>query len=154
MGTRTLICPMSTERIDKGVVRIAAVITASTLGAAVALAAVAEEILLVVAIIVALDYAVRVLTPLKYSPIGWAAARTAAGLGWNPQPMDKAPKIFAVRVGWLMAMTAVGLFFVSPWAAAGVALALVAFNLLDGILDFCVGCYLYTYVVFPALGER
>jgi len=67
--------------------------------------------------------------------------------------MDKAPKIFAVRVGWIMALAVVGLFFVSPWAAAGVALTLMAFNLLDGLLDLCVGCYIYTYAVLPTFGE-
>ena len=153
MTTRTLICPMSTERVDKTVVRITALLTASVLAASVILAVVAEEVLLAIVLGVATDYAVRVLTPLKYSPIGWTAARMAAGLGLTPQPMDKAPKIFAVRVGWIMAVIAVGLFFGSPWAAAGVALALMAFNLLDGVLGFCVGCYFYTYVMLPAFGE-
>ena len=152
MGTRALICPMSTERIDKNVVRITAVITAVVLATAVALAAVSDEILLAIAIAVAADFAVRVVSS-RPSPIGWIAARLAARLHLRAEPMDRAPKMFAVRVGLIMAVAAVALFFVSPWAAAGVALGLMAFNLLDGLVDLCVGCYIYTYVVLPTFGE-
>ena len=35
-----------------------------------------------------------------------------------------------------------------------VAFTLAALNLVDGVLNFCVGCYLYTYVVLPPLRTR
>ena len=54
----------------------------------------------------------------------------------------------------IFAIASVALFFVSPVSAIGVGLALMVFNLLDGVFDVCVGCYTYTYVVLPVFGEK
>jgi len=59
-----------------------------------------------------------------------------------------------VRVGFIFAASSVGLFFVDPTIAIGVGLALMVFNLLDGVLDICVGCYFYTYVSLPLFGNK
>ncbi|HAJ01436.1 MAG TPA: hypothetical protein DCL97_12255 [Dehalococcoidia bacterium] len=80
------------------------------------------------------DYAVRVFTS-QLSPIGWLGRQLTRRLGMKPKPMDKAPKIFAVRVGFIFAASSVGLFFADPTIAIGVGQGLMAFNLLDGVLD-------------------
>ena len=48
------------------------------------------------------DYAVRVFTS-QLNPIGWLGRQLTRRLGMKPKPMDKAPKIFAVRVGFIFA---------------------------------------------------
>jgi len=68
--------------------------------------------------------------------------------------MNKGPKIFAWRIGFLMAVVSLGLLFVSPQASVIVAVALAGFNILDGVLNFCVGCVLYSYVVLPMFGSE
>ena len=80
------------------------------------------------------DYAVRVFTS-QISPIGWLGRQLTRRLGMKPKPMDKAPKIFAVRVGFIFAASSVGLFFADPTTAIGVGQGLMGFNLLDGVLD-------------------
>ena len=99
------------------------------------------------------DYAVRMFTH-NLSPIGWLGHQLTRRLRMTPKQMDKAPKIFAVRVGFIFAASSVGLFFVDPTIAIGVGLALLAFNLLDGVLDIRVGCYFYTYVSLPLFGQK
>ena len=144
---KSLICPISTERIDETVVRITAFITAAMI-ALYATTGIVYFILLVAA-----DYVVRVFTPLKYSPISWLACQIARRLDLPKEEIDKAPKIFAARVGFLFALTAVVLYFVHPTSSVIVGLALMGFNLLDALFGFCVGCITYTYIVYPLWGK-
>ena len=139
MGITSLVCPLSMERIDKNVVRFSAVITAGIIALYSVLALASDTGVFILMLVIAGDYVIRVFTPLKLSPIGWLGRELTRVRGMTPVVMDKAPKIFAVRVGFIFAASSVGL---------------LAFNLLDGILDICVGCYFYTYVSLPLFGEK
>ena len=155
MGIKSLACPMSFERIDKNVVRFSAVITATVIAlySVLYLASASTASVFILMLVLVGDYAVRVFTS-QLSPIGWLGRQFTRRLGMTPKQMDKAPKIFAARVGFIFAACSVGLFFVNPAVAIGVGLALMAFNLLDGVLDICVGCYFYTYVSLPLFGQK
>ena len=144
---KTLICPVSAERTDGNVVRIMALMTA----AMIALYAATGAFLLV--LLLALDYVIRVFVPKRRSPITWLACQTAWRLELPVKRIDKAPKIFAVRVGFLFALAMVVLSFIHPLSAVVVGLALMTFNLLDALFSVCVGCITYTYLVFPILGD-
>ena len=154
MGITSLVCPLSMERIDKNVVRFSAVITAGIIALYSVLVLASDTAAFILMLVIAGDYVIRVFTPLKLSPIGWLGRELTRVRGMTPVVMDKAPKIFAVRVGFIFAASSVGLFFVDPAIAIGVGLGLMAFNLLDGILDICVGCYFYTDVSLPLFGEK
>ncbi len=104
--------------------------------------------------IIALDYLIRAFTPLSYSPFSWLAKQTATRLNLPARYIDKAPKIFAARVGFLFALMAVILYPVQPTASLVVALLLMSFALLESLLDLCIGCLVYTYLVFPLLGKN
>ena len=154
MQLKTLVCPMSFERIDKNVVRITAILTAVIIALYAGLSLASEITSFAFMLAIAIDYVIRVFTPFRFGPIGWVGTQIANRFNMTPDPMDKAPKMFAVRVGLIFAIASVSLFFVSPVSAVGVGLGLMAFNLLDGVLDVCVGCYTYTYVVLPIMGEQ
>ena len=153
MGIKSLACPMSFERIDKNVVRFSAVLTAVIIALYSVLYLVSAASVFILMLLLAGDYALRVFTH-NLSPNGWLGRQLTRRLGLTPKQMDKAPKIFAVRVGFIFAASSVGLFFVDPEIAIRVGLALMVFNLLDGVLDICVGCYFYTYVSLPVFGEK
>ena len=144
---------MSFERIDKNVVRFSAVLTAVIIALYSVLYLVSAASVFILMLLLAGDYAVRVFTH-NLSPIGWLGRQLTRRLGLTPKQMDKAPNIFSVRVGFIFAASSVGLFFVDPEIAIRVGLALMVFNLLDGVLDICVGCYFYTYVSLPVFGEK
>jgi len=55
----------------------------------------------------------------------------------------------AWRVGFLMAAAAAVALPFSLSASAYIAVALAAFNILDGVCNFCVGCIIYTYLILP-----
>lgn len=101
----------------------------------------------VLAFIVA-DYVIRVFSS-RTAPIALFANGILRVLRVAPIPMDKAPKVFAWRVGFLMAAASAVAFPFSVTVSAYTALTLAAFNILDGVCNFCVGCIIYTYLILP-----
>ena len=139
MGIKSLACPMSFERIGKNVVKVSAIITSGIIALYTVPSLASTATVLILMLALAGDYAVRVFTS-QLSPIGWLGRQLTRWLGMKPKPMDKAPKIFAVRVGFIFAASSVGSFFADSTIAIGVGQGLMAFNLLDGVLEICVVC--------------
>ena len=141
----TIVCPISSESYDKNAGRIGAVLTALLL--------ISYGLLSFwpIIVFVLIDYTVRVATN-RVAPTAWSAKQIASVLRVQPQRANKGPKIFAWRLGFLMALLAVVLAPISTGASIVVAFTLAALNLVDGVLNFCVGCYLYTYLVLPRFG--
>ena len=102
--------------------------------------------------VIAVDYFIRAFTSVRRSPFSWLACQIARLLDLPEEPIDKAPKIFAARVGFLFSLATVVLYFVFPPASLVVGLALMGFALLESVLNFCVGCVVYTYIVLPVFG--
>lgn len=145
---KSLICPVSPLRINRTVVRL----TGFCMAAMIGLYVWTGNIYFIVAIVV--DYGVRAWTPLPYSPVSWLSHQVATALTLPAHPQDKAPKIFAARVGFLFALATLLLYWVNPMASTVIGLTLMIFALLEALADLCVGCLVYTYVVWPLLGER
>jgi len=133
---------MSSERLNKRACRVSA-----TLNAALLTLFFFTTWWPVLAFIV-LEYVVRVFTS-RTAPIGVVANGILRVLRISPVLMDKAPKVFAWRVGFLMAAASAAVLPYSVAASAYIALALAVFNILDGICNFCVGCIIYTYLILP-----
>ncbi|WP_420644481.1 DUF4395 domain-containing protein [Candidatus Leptofilum sp.] len=144
---KTLICPISTQRINRHVVRITGLMMASM----IALFLFTGNIGFIIAIVV--DYFIRAFTELPYSPFSWLAMQIVRSFNLPSKQIDKAPKIFAARVGWLFAVGTAVLYFISPSASMIIGATLMVFALLESILDFCVGCVVYTYIVLPVMDE-
>ncbi|MCB0209051.1 MAG: DUF4395 domain-containing protein [Anaerolineae bacterium] len=143
----TLICPISSQRISKAVVRV----TGFMMALMIALYGLTGLSFFLITI--AIDYFIRAFTPLQYSSFSWVAHQLTKSLRVPDEQIDKAPKLFAARVGFLFAFTAAVLFYVAPTAGFVVAFTLMGFALLESVLDICVGCLVYTYVVFPIFGK-
>lgn len=141
---KNLICPISDEVINERLTRINACIV----------------ILLVAAgfffnsglifIFLMSDFFIRAFTKSKHSPVSYAGRWIVQLLHLKNKSVNKAPKIFAARMGFLMALTVTVLFLLKLYIAAYVvASLLVFFALLEFALGFCMGCYIYTYLVLP-----
>ena len=136
------VCPISFQKVDHNSVRVTGLMTIAML------AAFAVTGSPVFAVALAADYTLRAWTG-RTSPMQ-RLGRTIARAAGIPELMkDKAPKQFAARIGWMFAIAAVGLSFVSPTAGIAVGLSLLGFNVLDSVFDFCVGCWTYTAIVLP-----
>lgn len=145
---KNLICPTSTERLSHQVVRLTGLMMAGLL---LLYLWTGSPWFIWAAVI---DYTVRAFSLFATSPFSWLAAQIVGLLGWQIRTIDKAPKIFAARVGWLFAF--LGALLIGPFPILGVALilTLMTFALLESIIDFCMGCVIYTYLVFPYFGEN
>ncbi|MCB9592737.1 MAG: DUF4395 domain-containing protein [Sandaracinaceae bacterium] len=141
-ATAAAFCPVSLERVDHNAVRVTGLLTVAML------AAYAISGWAVFAIVLAADYTVRAWTGGR-SPMQRLGGRIARGLGIPALMQDKAPKQFAARIGWMFAVAASVLAFVSPTAGIVVGLSLLGFNVLDSVFDFCVGCWTYIHMVLP-----
>lgn len=142
----SIVCPISFQTVDHNASRMTCGLTIGALGG---FALTGSP---VIALPLLLDYTLRAWTD-ETSPMQAAAFSIARAVGLQELPSGKAPKQFAARIGWLFALATVFLMFSQPAAAVVVAVALGFFNLLDGVFDFCVGCWTYTYLVLP-LQER
>lgn len=139
-----LICPVSPERVDENRVRVTALGVIIMMGAFFATGnALFPAILLV-------DFYIRAFTRLPYSPLSWLAHKFVLAMGTKAIPINKAPKIFAARVGLLFTIiiTIASLLGFSLLAYI-VGSTLVLFAFLECGLNFCTGCWVYTFLVYP-----
>ncbi len=142
MNVKQLICPVSTEKVNENIVRTTAFF--------VILLVVAGMVLPLPAllVLVAGDFFIRAFTRSKLSPISFVSKQIVSLIKLKAKPIDKAPKIFAARMGFLMSAAVVLLYFAQlPTASLVVAAILTFFAALELVAGFCMGCLIYTFVV-------
>jgi hypothetical protein len=141
---KDILCPISDERINERVTRINALF-----GILLVITGFASNSILFFILLLA-DFFIRAFTRLKYSPVSYLSHQMANALNLEVKSIDKAPKIFAARIGFLMtlAITILFLFNVSS-AALVIGGILVFFASLEFALAICMGCIMYTYLVLP-----
>lgn len=144
-----LICPISTERVDENRVRFTAFGVVLIMGIFILSGNPLFPVFL------AVDFYVRAFMKLKYSPLGWLSHRLVIAIGIRPVWIDKAPKVFAARVGLLLTtLTAASSMLGLPLLAVVTGSTLVVFAFLECGLNFCAGCWIYTYVVYPMVRKE
>ena len=141
---KNLVCPISDQRVNEQVTRINALITIGTILLAYSLNSVFLFVFLMA------DFFIRAFTEIKFSPINYISCYLSNTLNLPIKLIDKAPKIFAARLGFLMSSVIAGLFiFGFNIASMVVAATLIFFAGLEFVFAICVGCMIYTYLVLP-----
>jgi hypothetical protein len=144
-----LICPVSPERVDENRVRVTAFGVILIMGLFFITGNAIFPALL------SFDFFLRAFTRLPYSPLSWLARLFVKQIGTLPVWIDKAPKIFAARIGLLLAfITSVSALLGWSMFAYITGSTLVLFAFLECGLNFCAGCWVYTYVVYPLVRGR
>ncbi|HLN74632.1 MAG TPA: DUF4395 domain-containing protein [Prolixibacteraceae bacterium] len=141
---KNLVCPISDQRVNEQVTRINALLTIIVLVSAFVLNSV-----LLLAFLMA-DFFIRAFTEIKFSPISFTSHSVRNALSLSVKMIDKAPKIFAARMGFLMS-TAIAVLYILNLTTAAVVVAsvLIFFATLEFAFGICVGCMIYTYLVLP-----
>lgn len=141
---KKIVCSISDQRVNEQVTRINASLTIVL----VVLSFAVNSLFLMV--FLALDFFVRAFTTLKYSPLSYLGTQLASAMNLPVKLTDKAPKIFAARLGFLMTTTIAILYGLNFHVAATIiASGLIFFAGLEFACAVCVGCLIYTYVVLP-----
>ena len=141
---KQIVCPISKDKINEQVVRLNAIT-----GVLLIMAGFAFDSALFMLFLTA-DFFIRAFTSVRFSPISFVSYWLTNTLKLGQKPIDKAPKIFAARLGFLMLLTISVLFLTGALTAALVVGGIfVLFALLEFALALCVGCIIYTYLILP-----
>lgn len=141
---KNILCPISEERINEKATRLNAFFGILLIVSGFALNSVIFFVILLA------DFYIRAFTKLRYSPISYLSHRLADVLNLVKKPIDKAPKIFAARIGFLFTLAITVLSFLDMSVGALVVGGVLAFFAsLEFVLGICMGCLMYTYLILP-----
>lgn len=144
MKIKNLVCPVSIEKIDRNVNRITIFINVILMEFFIF----TQNPIFIG--IVTIDYFIRATMDIKYSPIRNLSLKIVALLKLTKKPVNLAQKVFASRLGMLCAGAALTLILLGySTEAIVVAALLLILATLDSVFNFCVGCLIYNYLVFP-----
>jgi len=141
---KQLICPVSNEFVNERITRINALITIILVVSSFLLDSAFFVIFLTA------DFYIRAFTNSKYSVVSFVSHQITNALNLETKKIDKAPKIFAARLGFIMSL-AISVLMISGLSTAALMVGgiLVFFATLEFALAFCMGCFMYTYLIFP-----
>lgn len=141
---KQLICPISNEMVNERLTRLNAFFTILIVTAGFVFNSVIFPLVLLA------DFFIRAFTNAKISPVSFLSTGLAKLLHLSKKPIDKAPKIFAARMGFVMTLVIATLFLLQFYTASMVVAGiLVFFATLEFAFGICVGCIIYTYFVLP-----
>lgn len=149
MNIKDIVCPVSFEKIDSNVSRV-------TIFLNVILMAFFVFTLNPVFIgIVTIDYFTRAIVKVKYSPLRTIAIQISNLLKLDKKPINQAQKIFASRLGVICAVSSQILLLLGfSTAAIVITSILLILSTLDSVFNFCVGCFIYNYLVYPFYKDK
>ncbi len=132
-------CPISNKRTSKNAARLAAFINVVILGIYLLTG---ESLLLY---LLTIDFIIKAVNISK-SPLSCSAMAVVQGSGIDLENIDALPKQFAVRLGFIILLSASLLSLAGFSLSSNIFVALfVALTFLEFAFNFCVGCYMYTF---------
>ena len=141
---QNLVCPISDQRVNEQVTRLNAMFAIGI----IVLAFILNSVFLFIFLMT--DFFIRAFTEIKFSPISFASHSLSNALNLPVKLIDKAPKIFAARLGFLMTAAIASLFIFSlKIASIVVASMLIFFAGLEFLFAICIGCLIYSYLILP-----
>jgi hypothetical protein len=141
-------CPVSTDRINENVARTAAFFVISF-----TLVGLYLHNPFIFALL-AIDFALRAFTNGNYSLIKFGSKQIVSILDITPKPTDAAPKKFAAGLGVFFSLLIGVLLFLGLQFSANITGAVLLFcAVLEGGFGICLGCIVYTLLIFP-LGKK
>lgn len=145
----SLICPVSNEKVDEKAVRGAAL-----LSFIIAILFTIKPNLYAAGFL-AIDFYSRAFGMKNTSILACSGAGLTQFVPFRSKQIDKAPKIFAARIGFLFSVSAFLLMLPHYILAAQIVMGILTlFAFLEWSIGFCMGCYVYTYVVLPFFGKK
>jgi hypothetical protein len=136
-----ILCPVSDKKIDEKVARVNAAITFALIAMFVLTGSIIPVVFL------AIDFLLRSSILSNYSPVAMSSRAIVRVLGIEKSYINAGTKIFAARLGLLMACFVILLFalnLVIPAFILAGMLGLLTF--LEAAFGLCIACEIYPYV--------
>lgn len=144
-----LVCPISIFKVDENAARLVALFNVLIL---ITFFVTKQPLFLALS---TFDYLVRAIGWFKYSPARLLSSELLKLFKVKKKPTNLGPKIFASRLGFMCAASALVFSLLDNWIGAIIPAGLLAvLASVDGILNICVGCIIYHYLVFPFFKNR
>lgn len=141
---KNVICPISNEKVAEHLPRVTAFYNILLMSLFL------FEQNIFILLLVGIDFLLRGFGYQQYSLLHNLSFTTSKLFKLNSPRIDKAPKQFAARLGGVMFIVAASLFLIGATSASFVIVSMVIIlAALEGLFAFCVGCYIYTYLIFP-----
>ena len=141
---KNILCPVSSERINDSMPRINALLTSIIL----LLYAITNSLILPAFLVV--DFFIRGYGNSNYSILAILSKRIYKNFTLKGNIIDKAPKIFAARLGFIFSIL---ILFIALLGfntfSLGLSFILIVFASLECIANICVGCLIYTWFIYP-----
>jgi len=139
-----ILCPVSDEKVNEKIVRFTAL-----LSFLIALAFIYQPNVLL-ALFLAFDFFTRGFGIGNISVLALTGQGLRDYIPFRSKTIDKAPKIFAARVGFVLSAVALIFLISNLVLAAQITLVILAFfAFLEWAVGFCMGCYIYSWIVLP-----
>lgn len=146
---KNVVCPISAERVPEHLPRITALLVICLLGTYLFTGYV------LVLMFLFIDFIIRGAGYSRFSILHVAANGVSKILNIRSELIDKAPKLFAARLGAVMIGVAVVFEFATiPGASIIIAIMLGVFASLECVFNFCLGCYVYNFLVLPVFSRN
>lgn len=146
---KNLVCPVSKEKIPEHIPRITAFYIIALLLLYVLTG------YLPVLLFLLYDFFVRGINLSKISLLANLALLTSRTLQIKSSLIDKAPKLFAARIGAVLVGLAIVFHIANlSYMSIGISSLISAFAFLECVLNVCVACYIYTLVVVPIYNRK
>jgi Domain of unknown function (DUF4395) len=98
--------------------------------------------------VLAVGFALRVAAGPRYSPLGQLAVKVVAPRLGAPTLVAGPPKRFAQSVGLVFTLAATGFLLVGlPIVTVGLLVVLLVFALLESVVGFCAGCFVFAQLM-------
>ncbi len=141
---KNIVCPVSKEKIQENQPRVVATFVALLL-----LSYILSGFLPIL-FFMGYDFFMRGFNKGRYSPILLLSKPITDKYFSSGKLIDKAPKMFAARLGGGMTLLIIALHVAQFMTGASlVAGMVVVLSGMECILNICVGCYVYSWLVVP-----
>jgi hypothetical protein len=141
---KNIVCPVSTEKMPENLPRITAFFVTSLFGLFLYTGFTPLIILL------AFDFFVRGFNYTHLSPLCYISKALLPFTGKTHKMIDKAPKLFAARIGFMISAGILVLnLFELPILTDSLVVIIMAFSILEWSFNICVGCAMYSWFVLP-----
>jgi hypothetical protein len=146
---KNIVCPVSGEKIPENLPRVTALFVVSLFGTFLITG------YLPVILFLTYDFFVRGFNYSKYSLIHLAAKNVLRIAGKGSKLIDKAPKLFAARLGFVMCILITVFSILNIEIASNTLVILILFlSFLESFFGVCVGCILFSWIVLPIYQRR
>ncbi len=138
-----IVCPISMKIINENVIRI----TAGIMFTLILLFIITLNIWFL--IFALFEFSFRIFESINFSPISRTVKIVYKIANLPDKPVDKAPKVFAARLGFFMTALSFGFFFISLLTSQIITGILAVCIFAEAAFNYCIGCVIYNYLVLP-----